>query len=128
MSTVRLLLALGALVGLEIGVFYLRHDDIVRLSGARTVVVSDDGFAEAARTALAREHVSRRVLERVADVAHERQAFDLQVQALERIVAAVPADADARLRLAQALHDAGRLEEAERLYRAELGFAEGGGQ
>jgi DNA-binding SARP family transcriptional activator len=128
MSTVRLLLALGALVGLEIGVFYLRHDDIVRLSANRTAVVSDDGFNEAARTALAREHVSRRVLERVADVAHERQAFDLQVQALERIVATVPADADARLRLAQALRDAGRLEDAERLYRAELGFGEGSGQ
>jgi Flp pilus assembly protein TadD len=128
MSTMRLLLVLGTLVGLEVGVFYVRHDDIVRLNGTRTAVVADDGFTEAARTALAREQVSRRVLERVADVAHQRQAFDLQVQALERIVAAVPADADARLRLAQALRDAGRLDDAERLYRAELGFGEGGGQ
>ena len=127
MSTLRLLLVLGALVGLEVGVFYVRHDDIVRLSATRTAV-ADDGFSEDARTALAREHVSRRVLERVADVAHQRQAFDLQVQALERIVAAAPADAEARLRLAQALRDAGRLDDAERLYRAELGFGEGGGQ
>lgn len=128
MSAARLLLALGALVGLEVGVFYVRHEDIVRLSGTRTAVVADDGFTEAARTALAREHVSRQLLERVADVAHERQAFDLQVQALERIVASVPTDAEARLRLAEALRDAGRLDDAERLYRAELGFGEGGGQ
>jgi Flp pilus assembly protein TadD len=128
MSAARLLLALGALVSLEVGVFYVRHEDIVRLSGTRTAVVADDGFTEAARTALAREHVSRQLLERVADVAHERQAFDLQVQALERIVASVPTDAEARLRLAEALRDAGRLDDAERLYRAELGFGEGGGQ
>jgi Flp pilus assembly protein TadD len=128
MSATRLLLVLGALVGFEIGVFYVRHDDIVRLSGSRTAVVADDGFNEAAHTALAREQVSRRVLERVADVAREREAFDLQVQALERIVTSAPADAEARLRLAQALRDAGRLDDAERLYRAELGFGEGGGQ
>ena len=126
MSAARLLVALAVLVGLEAGIFYVRHADVVRLSRSRTAVVADEGFTEAAQSVLARERVSRRVLERVADVAHERRAFELQVRALERIVAAVPADGDARLRLAEALRDAGRLDEAERLYRAELGFDQGG--
>jgi thioredoxin-like negative regulator of GroEL len=126
MSAARLLVALAVLVGLEAGIFYVRHADVVRLSRSRTAVVADEGFTEAAQSVLARERVSRRVLERVADVAHERRAFELQVRALERIVAAVPADGDARLRLAEALRDAGRLDEAERIYRAELGFDQGG--
>lgn len=126
MSAARLLLALAALVVLEVGVFYVRHADVVRLSGTRAALVADDRFAEAAQAVLAREQVSRRVLERVADVAHERRAFELRVRALERIVAAVPADAEARLRLAEALRDAGRLDEAERLYRAVLGIDQGG--
>ena len=126
MSAARLLLALAVLVCLEAGVFYVRHADVVRLSGPRTAVVADEGFTEAAQAVLAREQVSRRVLERVADVAHERRAFELQVWALERIVAAVPADGEARLRLAEALRDAGRLDEAERLYREALGLDEGG--
>jgi hypothetical protein len=128
MSAARLLLALAVLVGLEAGVFYVRHADVVRLSRTRAAVVADEGFTAAARSVLAREQVSRRVLERVADVAHERRALDLQVRALERIVDAVPADGEARLRLAEALRDAGRLDEAERLYRAELGFDQGGEQ
>jgi thioredoxin-like negative regulator of GroEL len=128
MSATHLLLALAVLVGCEAGVFYARHADVIRLSGPRAAVVADAGFAEAAQAVLAREQVSRRVLERVADVAHERQAFELRVRALERIVAAVPTDGEARLRLAEALRDAGRLDEAERLYRAELGFDEGGEQ
>jgi Flp pilus assembly protein TadD len=126
MSAARLLLALAVLVGLEAGVFYVRHADVVRLSRTRDAVVADEGFTEAAQSVLARELVSRRVLERVADVAHERRAFELQVRALERIVAAVPADDGARLRLAEALRDAGRLDEAERIYRAALGLEEGG--
>ena len=126
MSAARLLLALAALVSLEVGVFYVRHADVVRLSGTRAAVVADEGFTQAAQAVLAREQVSRRVLERVADIAHERRAFELKVQALERIVAAAPADGQARLRLAEALRDAGRLDEAERLYRAALESDQGG--
>jgi thioredoxin-like negative regulator of GroEL len=128
MSATHLLLALAALVCCEAGVFYVRHADVIRLSGTRASVVADAGFNEAAEAVLAREQVSRRVLERVADVAHERRAVELRVRALERIVAAVPTDGEARLRLAEALRDAGRLDEAEQLYRAELGLDQGGEQ
>ena len=126
MSATRLLMGLVALVGLELGVFYLQHRDVVQVSGERTSLVADARFPEAARSVLARERVSRRVLERVAEVAHERQEFDLQVRALERIVIAAPQDVQSRLRLAQALREAGRLDEAERLYRTELGLSEEG--
>ena len=127
MRATRPLIALGLLVSLEVGVFYVQHHDVVRLSGSRGAVVADEGFPEAARSVLARERVSRRVLERVADVARERSEFELQARALERIVEAAPHDTESRLRLAQALREAGRLEEAERLYRTELGMDPEGG-
>ena len=123
MSTARLLGVLAALVTIELGLFYARHHDVVRLSAARDALVADARFASTASSVLARERVSRRALERVADVAGARREFALKVRALERIVATVPEDAQARLRLAQAMRDAGRLDEAERLYRAELGLA-----
>jgi Flp pilus assembly protein TadD len=128
MSTRRLVASLAALVVIELSFFYVQHHDVVRLSQARETLIADAQFPETAMAVLARERVSRRVLERVADVAGERQEFALKVRALERIVSTVPADAEARLRLAQALRDAGRLEDAERLYRAELGLGANGDQ
>jgi thioredoxin-like negative regulator of GroEL len=125
--TLRLMTVLALVVAVEVGAFYWRHHDVVRLSVSRGTVVADAGFPEAARAVLARERISRRVLERVADVAHERQEFDLQIRALERIAGTYPDDGQVRLRLAQALREAGRLDEAERMYRAELGRASDGG-
>ena len=46
--------------------------------------------------------------------AHDRGAA---IEAYERAIAADPAHVDARLNLGSALHDAGRLQEAERAYR-----------
>jgi len=125
--TMRLVTVLAVFVAVELGVFYWRHHDVVRLSVSRSTVVADAAFPEAARAVLARDRISRRVLERVADVAHERREFDLQVRALERIAGTYPEDGRVRLRLAQALRDAGRLDEAERTYRAELGLPPDGG-
>lgn len=125
--TMRLVTVLAVFVAVELGVFYWRHHDVVRLSVSRATVVADAEFPAAARSVLARDRISRRVLERVADVAHERQEFDLQVRALERIAGTYPEDGQVRLRLAEALRDAGRLDEAERMYRAELGRSSDGG-
>lgn len=121
--TKRLLIVLALFVAVELSVFYWRHHDVVRLSLDRQTVIADAAFPEAASAVLTRDRVSRRVLERVADVAHERREYDLQVRALERIAGTYPEEAHARLRLAQALRDAGRLDEAEHIYRAELGLA-----
>lgn len=125
--TMRLVTVIAVLVAVELGVFYWRHQDVVRLSVSRATVVADTAFPDAARAVLARDRISRRVLERVADVARERREFDLQLHALQRIAGTYPEDGKARLRLAQALRDAGRLDEAERMYRAELGLSSEGG-
>jgi len=71
---------------------------------------------------LVNDHISRRVLDRIADVAEARGEQSLQIQALERIVSEFPEDPAARIRLAQALREAGRIEEAERVEPSEFGF------
>jgi thioredoxin-like negative regulator of GroEL len=121
--TRRLLGVLAIFVIVEVAVFYWRHHDVVRLSLSRDMVIADPAFPDEATAVLAGDRVSRRVLERIADVAQVRGEHDLRVRALERIAADFPDDAQVRLRLAQALRDAGRLEEAERIYRAELGLS-----
>jgi Flp pilus assembly protein TadD len=123
----RIAMLILVLVAGEIGVFYMDHRDVVAMNRSTDALVLDARFPDTAQAVLARERVSRRVLERVADVARRRHDVDLQVVALERIVSSAPGDAEARLRLAQALRDAGRLDEAERIYRQELqGLDEGG--
>jgi thioredoxin-like negative regulator of GroEL len=112
----------------ELAVFYWENRDVVLLNQSTEALVLDARFPDAARSVLARERVSRRVLERVADVARQRHELELHVDALERIVASAPDDAEARLRLAQALREAGRLEEAERIYREQLDGTDEGGE
>jgi Flp pilus assembly protein TadD len=124
--TRRLLAAIAVLVIVELGVFYWRHHDVVRLSLSRELVIADPEFTGAAASVLEEEEqVSRRVLERIADVAQVRGERDLQIRALQRIADAFPDDAEARLRLAQALRETGRFDEAERIYRGELGLPGG---
>ena len=109
------------LVTAEVGVFYWENRDVVKMSRPTNALVVDAGFPAAARSVLARERVSRRVLEVVVDVARQRDDLDLHVDALRRIVSVAPEDPGARLRLAQALRESGRLDEAERIYRDEIG-------
>ena len=121
----RLLTAFAVFLLVEVGVFYWRHHDVVRLSLGREYVIADPSFSGAAASVLEEQQVSRRVLERIADVAQVRGERELQIRALERIVEAFAQDTEARLRLAQALREAGRLADAERIYRGELGMASG---
>ena len=116
----RVVAMLVLLVAGEIALFYVENQDIVAMNEPADALVLDARFPDLAHSVLARERVSRRVLERVVDVAQRRHDLALQVGALERIVSAAPGDAEARLRLAQALRDAGRFDEAERIYRQEL--------
>jgi len=106
----------AGLVTLEAGVFYLRHDDVVALSRSADSLASDPTFARTARTVLEREQITRRVLERIADAASRQQDRALQLAALDRIAALVPADRDVQLRRADVLRAMGRLNEAEILY------------
>ena len=116
----RIVTMLVLLVFGEIGVFYVENRDVVAMNESADALVLDARFPDVAQSVLARERVSRRVLERVADVAQRRHDVALQVVALERIVSSAPGDTEARLRLAQALREAGRFVEAERIYRQEL--------
>ena len=117
----------AVLLVLELGGFYWQYRDIVLLNRPAEALAADEEFPELARAALGRRQISRRTLERVALVAGQRREGDLRVQALERIVASAPEDPHVRLRLAEALRDAGRLDEAERMYRQELGLGDAGG-
>jgi hypothetical protein len=115
------------LVAGELTVFYWKNQDVILLNRPSGTLVLDARFPDAARAVLARERVSRRMVERVADVARQRHDHALRVDALERIVSSAPDDARARLRLAEALRDAGRFDEAERVYRQELEIVDEGG-
>ena len=116
----RLLGTVIVLLALEVGYFAYRNSDVVRLSRSRQTLVTDAGFDNDARAALARPRISRRVLERIADVAGHRSDFALQLMALNRIADHWPADASVQLRRADLLRSLGRLSEAEQIYRAQL--------
>lgn len=112
-----LVLGLGAA---ELALFYWLHDDVVQLAKPTATLLSDDRFPDAARAILAREEVTRRILERVADVAGQRGEPALRIDALERIAVTAPEDPDIRVRLADALRQSGRLAEAEQIYLSEI--------
>jgi hypothetical protein len=79
-------------------------------------LVSDSGFARTAKAVLERDQVSRRVLERIADVAARQQDHELQLTVLNRIAQQAPLDRDVQLRRADTLRAMGRLGEAELVY------------
>ena len=112
----RLVAVITAVTAIEAGVFYQRHADLIALSRPADSLVADPTFDQAARTAVARERVSRRVLEHVIDVAGRKHDYVLQATALARVAQAVPDDASVQLRLAEALRAQGRLTEAEAIY------------
>ena len=116
----RLVGAVIVLLALEVGYFAYRNGDVVWLSRSSHALVSDAAFGDYARAALARPRISRRVLERIADVAARRQDLPLQLTALNRIAHDWPEDASVQLRRADLLRSLGRLSEAEQIYRAQL--------
>lgn len=126
--TSRRWMVVAVLVLAELGVFAWKHDDVVALNGPRERLVSDARFPELARSVVARDRVSRRLLERVVDIAAERGDADIRILVLERIAAGAPDDGTVRLRLASALREAGRPAEAERIFREELARVAEGAQ
>ena len=116
----RLVGVIIVLLALEVGYFAYSNSDVVWLSRPTQNLITDAGFGEYARAALARQRISRRVLERVADVAGRRSDFALQLTALDRIADRWPKDSSVQLRRAELLRSLGRLSEAEEIYRAQL--------
>jgi len=107
-----------ALVAGEAGVFLWKNADVVSLSRSADTLAADPQFTATAHRVLAEPDVTRRVLERIADVAARRSDAALQLQAITRIAAAAPGDRHVQLRLADALRGVGRLDDAAVLYRA----------
>lgn len=103
---------LAVFVMAEIGVFNHWHHDVVALSGPHEQLVADPRFPEVVHGVVARERVSRQLLERAAVVAVDRGDAHLHVRILERMVAAAPDDGQVRLRLVAALRGVGRVDEA----------------
>lgn len=83
-------------------------------------MAADPAFAQTAKAALAREQVSRYVLEHIADVAARQQDHPLQLAALDRIARTAPDDRAVQIRRADILRVLGRLAESEAVYRAQL--------
>lgn len=109
-----------ALVAGETAVFLWANGDVVSLSRPADELAADPHFAATAQRVLAAPAVTRRVLERIADVAARRSDSALQLQAITRIAAVAPGDRHVQLRLADALRRDGRLDDAAVLYRALL--------
>lgn len=108
------------LVVAEGAAFLWQNRDVVALNRSTDYLVADAAFPETARRVLQRPKVTRRVLERIVEVAARREDASLQLVALERIASAAPADRDVQLRYADALRASGRLDVAEGIYRAQL--------
>lgn len=109
-----------ALVVAEAGVFLWKNGDVVSLSRPADALAADSQFTETAERVLAQPDVTRRVLERIADVASRRSDPALQLQAITRIAEVAPGDRDVQLRLAEALRTNGRLDDAAVIFRALL--------
>lgn len=109
-----------ALVVGEAGVFLWKNGDVVSLNRPADTLAADPHFTATAHRVLAQPEVTRRVLERIADVAARRSDSALQLQAITRIAAVAPGDRHVQLRLADALRRDGRLDAAAVLYRSLL--------
>lgn len=117
-----------ALLVLEAGAFTYWNRDLVGLSRSADVLAADPAFDGLADTAIARGSISRRVLERIAEVAARRGNFALQASALRRIALSAPDDGAVQLRLADALRAAGALDAADAIYTTWLARTSAGGQ
>ena len=110
------LLTVGLVV--QSTVFAIYYDDLLflRRPAAEIVSGSHDTFRRHAESALARPKVTVSHLETIASSAAAFALHDVEVAALERHIAATPADVAVHLRLADALRRAGRFPDAEAIY------------
>jgi len=123
MTPRRLLLMLVVALAIEVAVFGLVHRDLLWLNRpvAELRAASVDDVATQASAVLAREQLSRRQLEVLAEATAQRADLRaVHVRVLERIHALDAVDVGVRLRLAEAYRLDGRLDEARALFAGVL--------
>jgi hypothetical protein len=122
----RLLVVAALAAVLEFAAFEWRYRDLIFLAGPAPVVAAAPAstFARYFNTALARPRATRTTLEHLVLVATARRDQSATIATLYRLVQTDPRDPHLRLRLADALRQSGRLEEARVHYREVIAHPE----
>ena len=120
MTPRRAALVLAITLVLEWGAFRWRHRDVLWLDTPAATRAVASQARSTVEEALTRPTLSRRHAEAIARVTDRDGLRDLHVRALGRLAADNPDDPAIALRQAEALRQAGRLDEAARAYRRVL--------
>ena len=125
MSRRQFLLIVVLLGCVELAVFEWRFHDLIYLARPVAALAREAGerFVPRANRALARPTLTRANLETIAQTAAARNDRDLAIRALTRLAHEYPSDARVHIRLADGLREAGRLEEANQVYRQAIATA-----
>jgi Flp pilus assembly protein TadD len=128
MSFRQFVIVVAVLVCLEVAVFDWRFHDLVYLTRPVTVLAHEsvERFVPQAEHALSRPTLTRARLETIAQTARTRNDHGLAIRALARLAQEYPSDGSVHLRLADALREVGRIEEAEQAYRQAIAATERG--
>lgn len=117
----RFLLVMALALVAQGAVFAFYYRDLLVLRGEpASLAAAPATLTHTAEAALARPALTRQHLETIVVAAHRAGQVDLEVRALARLAALEPEDPAIALRHGDALRRAGRLEEAERVYRTVL--------
>jgi hypothetical protein len=117
----RFLLVLAAAFVVQAVVFAASYRDLLALRTSPAVLAaSPAALGHVAETALARPTLTRQHLETLAAAAQEAGRLDLEVRARERLVQQAPGEAGPAIAYGDALRRAGKLDEAEVVFRAVL--------
>jgi thioredoxin-like negative regulator of GroEL len=126
MSFRHFVLLLGLAVAAQAAVFNRYYTDLLYLRRPVAALVQGpvDEFRAQAQSALGRQGLTRHHLDTIAETARATGQADIEVRALERLMALHPTDTAIALRLADAWRRTGRLEEADAAYQRVLAKAE----
>ena len=118
MTPQRFLLVFTTVLVLQSGVFAWQYRDLLYFQQTVAAIRTDqpESFVTHAQTALSRKKLTRQHLDTIAVAADGFGKRDIEIQALERRLELDPEDVQVKLRVADALRRAGRLDDAERMY------------
>ena len=117
----RFVLVLAVAFAAQAAVFAFTYRDLLALRlPAAALAASPLTLTGTAEAALARPTLTRRHLETIAEATHRAGQVDLEVRALARLAALEPGDPTIAVRYGDALRRAGRLDEAEQVFRQVL--------